>query len=651
MSDFDLNKADEAARASLRFYIVLIDFKGRGSKNPYKGFQAGVGDCVTAGQIVELGYKPDKLLNDKYVRPVELSDGYKPTVILQPIKNEIVPSTPRKSQDKENEPIRSVCFEQDGRLYETVLQDGLPVFAFLNDGGVHYESQVGMYAPPNGKEIAEDIVLLPKGVIPVEDVGVLVEEIKTVIQKYCDLPDEFMRVSAYYILLTYFYDRFSQIPYLSFLGDTGTGKSRCKYVIGSMCYLPILTSGGTSPAAFYRLIDKWHGTLLIDEADFDKSDETQEIMKLLNCGYEKHSPRIICDKENPEKLLFFNAYCPKIISRRFSFADKATESRCITHITQQTVRDDILFDLPSGFMDEVTLIRNKLLWLRLKYWYDYNKPSKNILAGLGIEPRLQQAYTALMVVLSAFPQEVEKFKAFLVEKNREIIKERAGTMEGLIVNAYCDLLGEGVKPITPKLICERILQETNEELHPRSLSKKLKALGFTTEHKRVAGGKDARSVEIPTSLFNKIFKRYKFCDSCDDCDGCIPHKEKLRNSDYEQICDGSGVKHISVTTVTSVTQEQNGSTNLSGIIPTGVVQETLIFDEKQPPKIVPNKVSINNQDEVLAQLLTNIPRSFAEIHAPFALLDIPETETMQILTHLKANGDVLETSPDKYLRV
>ncbi len=52
-----------------------------------------------------------------------------------------------------------------------------------------------------------------------------------------------MKIVPYYILLTYVYDNFPEIPYLRVIGDYGSGKSRFMRVVGSVCYSPIITNG------------------------------------------------------------------------------------------------------------------------------------------------------------------------------------------------------------------------------------------------------------------------------------------------------------------------------------------------------------------------------------------------------------------------
>ena len=51
--------------------------------------------------------------------------------------------------------------------------------------------------------------------------------------------------------------------------------------LGYLHYKPIATSGATTSAPVFRIIDKWKGTLIMDEADFQKSDEAQDIIKII----------------------------------------------------------------------------------------------------------------------------------------------------------------------------------------------------------------------------------------------------------------------------------------------------------------------------------------------------------------------------------
>lgn len=53
-------------------------------------------------------------------------------------------------------------------------------------------------------------------------------------------------IAAHYVLLTWVYDAFSDLAYLRFRGDFGTGKTRALLTIGSLCYKPFFASGAST---------------------------------------------------------------------------------------------------------------------------------------------------------------------------------------------------------------------------------------------------------------------------------------------------------------------------------------------------------------------------------------------------------------------
>jgi hypothetical protein len=105
---------------------------------------------------------------------------------------------------------------------------------------------------------------------------------------------------------------------------------------------------------------------VLDEADFQFSDTTNEIIKLLNNGFAKGNPILRADGDNFEPRAY-DVYCPKIIGGRFEFRDKATESRCINEVMKRTQRTDIPLNLTETFDRESESLRNKLYQFR----YDY----------------------------------------------------------------------------------------------------------------------------------------------------------------------------------------------------------------------------------------------------------------------------------------
>jgi hypothetical protein len=112
----------------------------------------------------------------------------------------------------------------------------------------------------------------------------LIEEIQAYIHRYVDLSPAFERLASYYVLLSWVYDAFNEIPYLRVRGDYGTGKTRFLLVIGALCYKGFFASGASTISPIFHTLDAFRGILVIDEADFRFSDEKAEVVKILNNG-------------------------------------------------------------------------------------------------------------------------------------------------------------------------------------------------------------------------------------------------------------------------------------------------------------------------------------------------------------------------------
>ena len=193
----------------------------------------------------------------------------------------------------------------------------------------------------------------------------LLKSINSFIKKYVDIPQNFRIICTYYILLTYVYDNFSELPYLRVIWDYGSWKSRLLKTIGSICFIPMITNWGSSISAIFRMIDKFNWTLVIDEADISHSDTSNEMIKIYNNWYQKWYSIMRADWEGFEPKCY-NVFWPKIIWWRMEFKDKATESRCLSHIMKKSKRTDIPICLDENFYKEAQELRNKLY----RYRYD-----------------------------------------------------------------------------------------------------------------------------------------------------------------------------------------------------------------------------------------------------------------------------------------
>jgi hypothetical protein len=442
----------------------------------------------------------------------------------------------KKAKEKKEE-VEEVLFtptiQHEGTLYEEIYTNGTALF--IDSEGATYESidiDGITHAPINADELTEGAVLLPSGLEPYEDEKTLINEIKAHIHHYVDVSDFFETIAAYYILLTWLYDELNTLPYLRALGDSGCGKSRFLDVVGRLCYKATMVSGAVTPAPIYRLIRKWHGTIVIDEGDFKVSDEQNEVVKILNCGFERGRPVVRSQKDNPDSLQILPTFSPKIISSRKRFKDIALESRCLTEVMRETSRDDVPYLLPKRFYEAEERVRNKLLAFRFRNHGKVDVEKAQELDGIDIENRLKQAVSSFIVLFANNKEVFDEFEKFLLAYNNELIEERADTFEGMIVQAIFDVISEvpsgtlslcngtdgtdgtfAIKAfnelvITPKDISELLTGKYGyKEANPKWVGKILRTLGIGTQQQKIAGEKK-RVLLLEANHLLKLKKKY-----------------------------------------------------------------------------------------------------------------------------------------------
>jgi len=253
-----------------------------------------------------------------------------------------------KEHDQETEKIKRTPYffdKENNILYEQVIGEK---FVCFKDGEFQevtkIEGDLDVWHPQIGEELTpqKPIVYLPEKPEEYGDLVKLREDVQNFINKYCDVTPSYEYLASWYVLMTWIYEPcLDTVAYLRLMGDLGTGKSRLVETVGYICYRPINVSGASTTSAVKRLLDKWRGTLIFDEGDVKQSDETNELVKMFNLGFERRKPMCNCNKNDSNLLEFYNPFCPKIISTRRPFWDQALESRCLTEITRATARTNI----------------------------------------------------------------------------------------------------------------------------------------------------------------------------------------------------------------------------------------------------------------------------------------------------------------------
>lgn len=425
-------------------------------------------------------------------------------------------------KSEQPKPRRETSFiVHEGKLYEQIWRDGNSAFLEYNpeDGCLQEVARIEVeneiVEPIGGEDVERGAVKLPSGVAEYGSTASLLREIEGHIYRYLDVSDTYRRFAAYYVLLSWVYDRFHTLPYLRALGDTGCGKSRFLDVIGGLCYKPLSASGCVTPAPIYRMLKRWGGTLILDEADLKNSDEYNEVVTILNCGFERGRPVIRAMKDNPDKVQILPVYGPKVFATRRRFKDPALEARCLTEIMQETARTDIPAVLGKEFFEEQQELQNKLLLFRFRNYFAIDPEARVELDLQDVEPRLRQISSAFLALFANEPEVLADYRHFIWQHQRELVEQRAGTTTGQVVGKLLEALsadtiatvatyatpGETVLAISSADIAEKL------GLKPQAVGQILKTLGVRTKQVKVHG-QVRRCIIYDEARFEILRRRY-----------------------------------------------------------------------------------------------------------------------------------------------
>lgn len=303
--------------------------------------------------------------------------------------------------------------------------------------------------PARNNLIRHKALLLPEKPEPFTSHEHLVGDIQAYLRRYVDLSPEFERIATAYVLLSWVFDAFNELPYLRFRGDYGSGKTRALLVVGSLCYKPFFASGASTVSPIFHTLDTFGGTLIVDETDFRFSDEKAELVKIFNNGNVRGFP-VLRSAVTPAQTFdprAFTVFGPKIVAMRNSFEDQALESRFITEeMGKRALRSDIPINLPDTQEAEARHLRNQLLWYRFTMRDTVTLDPSCYDASLS--PRLNQIMAPLFAVVSddRLRKDIGKSAASMDEHLRA---ERGSTTEGQLLEVILALAEKEVRPTLP----------------------------------------------------------------------------------------------------------------------------------------------------------------------------------------------------------
>lgn len=389
-------------------------------------------------------------------------------------------------------------------------------FALWKDGSwsIQKEYKAGNntlipYSPDNNL-ITNGVVLLPSTPVEYKSEASLLSEIQSFIHRYVDVSPLFEKIASYYVLFSWVYDSFNELPYLRLRGEPGCGKTRFLLITGSLCYKPIFASGASTTSPLFRILDAFRGTLIIDESDFRMSDEKVEVVKILNNGNVRGFP-VLRSEVSPATKEFnprsYTVFGPKIIATRGSFDDRALETRFLTEeMGQSGLRENVPINLPDTYQTEALNLRNKLLLYRFR---NLHKQATNAsLVDRSIEARLNQIFIPLLSVIRD-EKTRDDLQVLARSYNSQMISERGADTEAQILEIIQELTLYPETVLSVKTIASLFIERHSEDYERKITSK---WIGYLLRSKlRLKTQKSHGTFIIPPSeqlKLERLYKRY-----------------------------------------------------------------------------------------------------------------------------------------------
>jgi putative DNA primase/helicase len=189
------------------------------------------------------------------------------------------------------------------------------------------------------------------------DGSVLLNSISEILSNHVILPDGAAESIAAWILFSYCYRAFRICPNLGIVSPVKRcGKTTLLEVMQGLVNKG-LSSSNLTPAAVYRTIDKYHPTLLVDEADTFLKD-SNELRGILNSGHTLATAfviRVEGDNHEPTK---FSTWGPKAVTMIGKLPDTLEDRSIIISLRRKALGEKVS-RLDLGFEDKCLDIRRK----------------------------------------------------------------------------------------------------------------------------------------------------------------------------------------------------------------------------------------------------------------------------------------------------
>jgi len=379
-----------------------------------------------------------------------------------------------------------------------------------------------IFRPIMNDLITNKVILLPSDIEEYGSVNKIIKQLKSFLFEYFEVPKFFENFLPYLVMFYWVYERFPFIPYVQFLGRTGTGKTTAMEVLGSVCYKPIDASGAITVASIFRIASQWKGTLMLDEFN-PGGDSYKEMLALLKSGVSNKAVlRVEGDKKKEVRAYMVKS--PKLFTSEKPVNEAGFRSRIIEIMMEENKRKVPLYR-QHRFLEEALHIRNKLLLWRLRNLdkIDLSSIEYGFKELKCFNGRVQQVITPVYFMADDVAR--KKILNFAKEQQEETLRERRESLDGRIFDYIYDAYIRKVEP-TLNAIAEVINKGVKFPLSERKIGNIVrKIIGFSIKR----AGHDNLSTVVLDKEEDKI----------------------------KELCAYYGIKFLSVASVESVASVAN----------------------------------------------------------------------------------------------
>jgi hypothetical protein len=495
----------------------------------------------------------------------------------------------------------------DGRVIEQITENRFAVYTAANDS---FTYETSLTDAENGKTYVcdeSDVFTNNELYLATEltEYGTEIEldkDIEAYLHKHVDLTPRSQTLCAKYARMTYITDKLKELPYLRGIGQSGNGKTRMCHTVGLASYRPIFSVNPTR-AVLYRLIEAYKPTMILDEANFDESDDTAAMIQVLNCGFQRITSKIQRCEANAfgkQDVKFFDCFGAKIICSLEKMRSQAYESRGIEIKMFVTNRNDIDFCLSQELLDDAQIIRNKLtLWRLRNLRNDFETGRKTAQKELREKskskiPRSIQVATQLYALITDADSK-QDFVEMLSERNATDAAQKQTTLDGEIISIIHDLLfetdadgkilkektkaicGKPVEVLTVKAILEKLNEDlADKEKHKREYIGKQISQKLNLATKIIWHGENRAKAAIvfDVVMLENLFKNYALplfaeIHTCNGCNGS--NCKKIDGLPLQPLNEKQGEKSA---TVAAASNNENNNLDTFATVATVKTPET-----------------------------------------------------------------------------